>query len=119
MAWKKLPGETTCQAPSAIWDTPIPVRMARQLDSDMVLEAGQRLAGGALAGSHGAVHVAHPEGGGLGARPVDASHRCPQGAPVVGEETGGEQPHRAAPAPLLGRPVLGDEVPGLERLWAE
>ncbi len=59
-----------------------------------------------LAGLQGALHVAAPYGGGLGARPVDATDRLSQcrtaGAPASGAEVRG----RSAARPLLRRPLL-------------
>src|SRR5207302_2746177 len=82
-------------------------------------EGSQHLVGGALAGAHRAVHVAVPVGGGLGARPVDPSHRRPQRRAVLAEHPGWVDAHRAAAGPLLAGPRELHAVDGLQRLLAE
>src|SRR5581483_5932704 len=59
---------------------------------------------GPLAGADGAVHVAVPVRGRLGAGPVDAAHRLAKPRAVGGVEPGRRDADRAAAGPELGRP---------------
>src|SRR5215213_3055559 len=73
----------------------------------------EHLAGGALAGANRPVHIAVPDLGGLRARPVDSAHGLPERLTVAGPHAGTKASSVAAPAPLLGRPILLDVFVGI------
>src|SRR5690349_4923326 len=68
-------------------------------------ELGQHLFRRALARTDGAVHVAVPVRGRLGAGPVDASDRLAQRGAEIDQRAGADDGHRTAAVPLFGRPV--------------
>src|SRR5690606_3297419 len=68
-------------------------------------EGGYDLGGCALPGPHRALHVVHPDRGGLGPRPVDAAERLPQHRAVPRPPARPEVAAEAAARPRLGRPV--------------
>src|SRR3954453_9753324 len=77
-------------------------------------EQGGDLPGRPLARAHGAVHVALPVVGGLGAGPVDAPDRGAQGRPVLAQRARAGDRRRAAVTPPLGRPVQVEVVDRVE-----
>src|SRR5438094_4107243 len=102
--------------------TAVPSRTRRSITSRTRCtsgEAGEDLGGGPLARLHGAVHVAPPLGGGLGAGPVDRADRLAQRVAVAGPHAGREVGPVAAARPLLLRPVELDVVARLGRTRAE
>ena len=72
--------------------------------------SGEDLGDGAFGGLDGAVEVAHPLGGGLGAGPVDRADGLAQRGTEAGPGAGGEVGAVAAPGPGLGGPVPLDVV---------
>jgi hypothetical protein len=74
---------------------------------------------GAFAGLDGAVHVAVPDRGGLGAGPVERADRGAQGAAVFGPAAGRHQAAVAATGPLLLGPDALDEALGAGRPLTE
>src|SRR5262245_49196964 len=72
--------------------------------------APQHLLRGSLARAHGAVHVAVPERGPLGAGPVDAPDRLAQQRAVLAQHALAGVPDGAAARPRLLRPVHLERV---------
>src|SRR4051812_1425737 len=80
------------------------------------LNALKCLLGGTLTRLHRAVHVAVPDGGGLGAGPVDRPDRRSQRVSEARPGAGRHVAAVAAAGPLLLGPAALDEVGGFRRL---
>src|SRR5436309_7167366 len=94
-------------------------RTVRRTARSLKLDLCQDLGGGALARAHRAVHVAVPVRRRLGAGPVDRADRGAYRRAEVEQGARSEHRDRAAPRPLLGRPVLEHEVARALGLVAE